>query len=249
MVEVTIIDVNKKNMKNYPPRCFINVRDQGHKQKVSWIENQFKNGLKIKLLYTKETKKLIGFIEYIPGKYAWRAVDATDQMVIHCIWISPKKYREQGLGSTLIKECCKDAEKEGLSGVAVVTSSDSFMADKQVFLKNGFTFVDEKDSYSLLFKDLNEATKPSFFNCKEQLAKYKGLHIVYSNQCPWVARFMYEMKDRLDELDITVTELKTAEEAQHAPSIYATFNFISDGELIADHYISERHFENIIKKL
>lgn len=247
MVEVNIIDVNDKNILKYPPRCFINVNNEGHKQKESWVRDQFKQGMKIKILTTKDTKKMIGYIEYIPGEFAWRAIDAKNQMVIHCIWISPKKHREQGLGSLLINECVKDAEKQGLSGVAVIASADSFMAGKEVFLKNNFSIVDQDEPFSLLLKEFNKAKKPSFCHWKEELAKYQGLHIVYSHQCSWVARFMYEMKNRLDELNIRKTELKTAKQAQQAPSIYSTFNFISDGKLLADHYISERRFENIIK--
>lgn len=33
-----------------------------------------------------------------------------------------------------------------------------------------------------------------------------------------------------------------------APSIYATFNLINNGKLLADHYISLTRFNNIIKK-
>jgi hypothetical protein len=71
---------------------------------------------------------------------------------------------------------------------------------------------------------------------------------VYSLQCPWVARFIDEMKKRFTELDIKITELKTADEAQNAPSVYASFNLIYNGKLLSDHYISKRRFENIINK-
>jgi hypothetical protein len=45
-----------------------------------------------------------------------------------------------------------------------------------------------------------------------------------------------------------VTELKNAEQAQNAPSIYATFNLIYNGKLLIDHYISNTRFLNIINK-
>jgi hypothetical protein len=45
-----------------------------------------------------------------------------------------------------------------------------------------------------------------------------------------------------------VIELKSAKEAQNAPSIYATFNVIYNGTLLVDHYISDRRFQNIINK-
>lgn len=169
-------------------------------------------------------------------------------MLIHCIWISPKKHREQGLGSLLINESINDAKKAELSGVAVVTSSDAFMADKQIFLKNDFTIVEKSPPYSLLVKQFEKKENPTFTAWKTELKKYQGIHIVYSRQCPWVARFIDEMKKRFSELDITITELKTPDEAQHAPSIYTSFNLIYNGKLLVDRYISKRRFENIIKK-
>lgn len=191
---------------------------------------------------------MIGYIEYTPGKFAWRAVNAREYMLIHCIWISPKRYREQGLGSLLINESINDTKKAGLSGVAVVTSSDAFMVDKQIFLKNDFTVVEKSPPYSLLVKQFEKKENPSFTDWKTELIKYQGLHIVYSRQCPWVAQFIDEMKKRFSELDIIITELKTPDEAQHAPSIDTSFNLIYNGKLLVDHYISKRRFENIIKK-
>jgi hypothetical protein len=92
-------------------------------------------------------------------------------------------------------------------------------------------------------------TLPKFKDYKKQLEKYKGWHIVYSNQCPWVARFINELDKKIaDELKLKITELKTAKQAQDAPSIYSVFNFIHDGKLSADHYISNTRFNNIIKK-
>lgn len=248
MIDVNIVDINEENILNYSPRCFLNSKDTGQMKKTEWVKNQMKNGLKIKLAYTKNNKKLIGYIEYIPGKHAWRAVDAKDYLFIHCLWVSPKKFRQQNLGSHLINTCIKDAKSNGFAGVAVITSSDSFMADKDVFMKNEFSIVEKSDPYSLLVKKCDNAKNPHFYDWKKQLDQLQGLHIIYSNQCPWVARFISEMKDNLLKQDITITELKTAKEAQHAPSIYSTFTFIYNGKILASHYISKRRFENIMKK-
>lgn len=248
MAEVEVIEVNKDNIDKYPPRCFLKKDNQGQIKKNEWVLDRVEDGMKVKLLLTKTDQKLIGYIEYTPGEFAWRAVNAKEYIFIHCIWISPKKHREVGLGSLLINESINDAKKAGLSGVAVVTSSDAFMADKQIFLKNDFKIVEESSPYSLLVKQFGKKQNPSFTDWKSQLEKYQGLHIVYTRQCPWVNRFMDEMEKRFSELEVTITELKTADEAQHAPSIYTSFNLIYNGRLLSDHYISERRFENIIKK-
>jgi hypothetical protein len=50
------------------------------------------------------------------------------------------------------------------------------------------------------------------------------------------------------DLEIDIVELKTAEQAQQAPSLYAVFNLVNDGKLLADHYISNTRFLNIVNK-
>jgi len=246
-----IVNVNSENILEYPPVCFLNPKNEGYLKKQDWLKKRFSEGLKIKMLFLEDEKKPVGFIEYVPGEYAWRAVDAKGYMFIHCIWISPNKNKEKGNGSLLVKECIKDAKKEGMYGVAVVTSEGSFMASKDLFLKNGFKSVAEAEpSMQLLVKTLKKGTIPKFKDTEKQLGKYKGLNIIYSIQCPWVARSIKELSETAKKkgLKLKVTELKTAKQAQNAPSIYATFNLVSDGRLLADRYISNRRFLNIIEK-
>jgi len=85
---------------------------------------------------------------------------------------------------------------------------------------------------------------------EETLEKHRDLIIIYSKQCPWVARFLEEVKPFLDEekLKPKFIEIKTPAEAQKAPSLYSVFNLISDGKLLADRYISTTRFMNIVKK-
>jgi YoaP-like/Acetyltransferase (GNAT) family len=249
MPDVVIIDVDENNISQYPPKCFLNPKNEGYQIKLEWLKKRFSEGLKIKLLYLET--KCIGFIEYVPGEYAWRAVDAKGYMFIHCIWISPNKHKEKGYGSLLVKECMKDAEKEGKYGIAVVTSEGPFMAGKDLFLKNEFkSIASAKPSFELMVKILKEGPLPKFNDWEKQLSKYEGLNIIYSNQCPWVTRSIKELSEitKKKGLKLKVTELKNAEQAQNAPSIYAVFNLIYNGKLLIDHYISNTRFLNIINK-
>jgi N-acetylglutamate synthase-like GNAT family acetyltransferase len=245
-----IIDVNEENISQYPPTCFLNPENIGYQIKAKWLKERFPEGLKIKLLYLENGKKCHGFIEYVPGEYAWRAVEAKDYLFIHCIWVSPNKFKNKGYGSLLVDECVKDAEKQGKAGVAVIASEGPFMANKDLFLKNGFREVQASGVFTLLAKQLRKAADPKFKNCEKQLSSYEGLKIVYSNQCPWVVRFISELGETINGkgLKIDVVELKTAEQAQEAPSIYAVFNLVNDGKLLADHYISNTRFLNILNK-
>ena len=242
-----IIDLNLENLKEHPPTCFLNPNNEGYKIKLEWIKKRLSEGLKIKLLYEEKDKKTHGFIEYTAGEQAWRPVEAKGYLFIHCLWTYPNNYKNKGYGSDLIKEVQKDAK--GKFGVAVVTGDGPFMASKDVFLKNGFKVVAEEGASQLLVKQDKKGPLPKFKNYKQQLKKYQGWHIVYSKQCPWVARFVNELdKKIIKKLKLKITELRTAKQAQSAPSIYGVFNLIRDGELLANHYISQTRFNNIVKK-
>lgn len=246
-----IVRINSDNITEYPCTCFLNPKNEGYLIKSDWLKQRFSEGMTIIQLYLEENKKANGFIEYLPGEYAWRAVDAAGYMFIHCLWITPNKYKNQDYGSMLVRECIKDAEKLGKNGVAVVTSKGPFMAGKSLFVKNGFkSAAKARPSFELMVKTLKDGTLPKFRDCEAQLAKYQGLNFIYSNQCPWVARSINELSEVTKEynLDVNIIELKTAEEAQNAPSVYAIFNLVYNGKLLADHYISKKRFENIIKK-
>ena len=250
MSDLKIISINKDNLDQYQPRCFLNPKHEGNLKKYEWLKERFNEGLRVKQIYT-EDDKCIGFIEYLPGEFAWRPVNAKNYIFIHCLWISPNKFKGKGYASKLIKECIQEAEKENKNGVAVVTSEGSFMAGKSIFQKNGFEEIDQsKPSFTLLVKKLKEGNLPKFHNTEEKLKDYQGLNIVYSRQCPWVIRSIPEILQIAKEkgLDSKITELKTPQEAQQAPSTYGTFSLIYNGKLLADHYISTTRFKNILKK-
>lgn len=250
-MDYTIINLTPDNINTYPAVCFISPQHQAYLSKKEWLIQRFSEGMKIKLLYEDNANKANAFIEYIPGNYAWRAVNAENYMFIHCIWVSPNKTKNKGYGSALIECCEKDATEAGLKGVAVICSSGSFMADKHLFIKKGYKEVQNYGKHSLMVKQFNESKLPELNNTETALTQYQGLHIIYSCQCPWVVRFIDEVKPFLKKMGIepVVTQLMTAKQAQQAPSVYAVFNLVYNGQLLADHYISTTRFENIMRKL
>jgi N-acetylglutamate synthase-like GNAT family acetyltransferase len=247
-----IIDVNPSNLDLYPQIiCFINQKNEHHKIKLNWLTQRFKEGLKIKIAQDSISKKIIGFIEYIPGENAWRAVKANGYLFIHCIWVYPNNNKNKGIGSTLISEVLKDAKENNFSGVAVLTSDGAFMAKKELFIKNGFNKINEKEGFQILTKQFNEKTQsPDFSNSSTNPTVFKGWHILYSKQCPWVARFVEEIKPIIisEKLHINIKEITNSAEAQKSPSIYSVFNLIKDGKILADRYISTTRFKNILKR-
>ncbi len=247
-----IVAVTEENLTYHPQViCFINPKHPTYNHKIRWLHERFKEGLTIKLLYPPDGKKAIGFIEYVPGEYAWRAVSVKDYMFIHCIWVYSNAYKNQGIGSRLLDDCFLDAKTLGKKGVAVLSGSVPFLAQPPVFLKNGFEVVETaKPAYQLLVRQINPAPPPHFNDWQKALKSYQGLNIVYSRKCPWVARFVAELDEFLKKsgLQINIHELKTPTEAQIAPSPYASFNLIYNGKLLADRYISMTRFRNILRK-
>jgi len=247
--KTTIIDVTTENIAEYPQViCFINPKHEYYHFKIDWLKEQFRNGLKIKLLYLEGEKRPVGFIEYIPGEFCWRAVTAKGYMFIHCLWTNGKKYQHRGLGGLLLGEAEKEAKDK--LGVAVVASDKAFMANREIFKKNGYIIVEESGKEQLLVKQFKDGPPPSINGWEAELKKYSGLTMIYSKQCPWVVRFIEESKPILAQegLKCDVIELKSASQAQKAPSLYSSFNLIHNGRLLADRYISTTRFMNILKK-
>jgi hypothetical protein len=247
---VSIIDLTRENLSEHlaGPACFLNPAHPAAKTKADWLTERFKEGMKVKVLRIEGEKKPVSLIEYTKGENAWRAVDAHNYLFIHCVWTYPNKYKGKDYSSNLIQACIKEAKEEKLNGVAAITSEGSFMASREVFEKNDFKSVEYRKPHDLMVLELKKGDLPKFKDTESALKKYDGLHIVYSKQCPWVIRFMEEAKELIEKSGAKVTELKTAKEAQESPSIYATFNTIYNGKLLADHYISTTRFKNIIAK-
>jgi hypothetical protein len=54
-------------------------------------------------------------LEYIPGKYAHRPVDAEGYIFIHCVFVGfNNEFKGKGYALLLIDECIKDARNSNL---------------------------------------------------------------------------------------------------------------------------------------
>ncbi len=245
-----LVEVTPENAIKETFFCIKDTKRQGFKDKVNWFEKRHKEGVRIKILKDDEDK-MIGFIEYVPAKNAWRPIDADNHMFIHCTYIYSKKERSKGYGSMLIEEAEKEARAKGMDGVCVITSKDGWLANKSLFEKNGFEQIETKDRFELLSKTWNSnAEKPKFHNWTNQQEKYKGWHLLYADQCPWseksVAAILNVAMDH--DVDLKISKINSVKEAKMAPSGFGVFNLLYDGKLLDDHYLSATRFRNILKK-
>lgn len=245
-----LVDVTAANVAQRGFFCFMSKKkSEGYQRKLRWLEARFSEGLRLKLLPAPER----GFIEYLPGEYAWRAVNADGYLFIHCLWVVGKS-KGHGHSATLLEACLADARQQKLKGVAMVTSERVWLAGRRVLERHGFERVDTApelpgpgrpglaDCFSLMVKKLGKHASPTFTGDWEKKARAfgKGLTVLRSDQCPYV-------------VDATTAALAAAEEAgcpsrvvewgnrgelaERSPSPYGVFGLVLDGRLESYHYL------------
>ncbi|MEA1871913.1 MAG: YoaP domain-containing protein [Chloroflexota bacterium] len=256
MGKIEIIDTNADNILEYGVCGYKNIKREGFPEKIEWLKDRFPEGMKIKTLYSDEDGNQ-GMIEYIPGEYCWRPVEASGYMFIHCLFVGFKRtYKGKGYGSLLVDESLRDAEKGNMHGVAVVTRKGSFMAGKEIFVKNDFEVVDKAfPDFELLVKKFNKkAPSPKFKgDWGKRLSQYsKGLTIIRADQCPYTVKNVREISETAEKaynIKPNIIELKNWQEAQNSPCPFGTFCIVYKGKVVAETPISNTRFTNIMNKI
>ena len=191
-----ILNVDAGNVDRLGFFCYMSKpKAPGYRQKRDWLAARFAEGLRMEMLH--ETRgRTVGFIEAIPGEYAWRVVNAPGYLVIHCLWVVGQG-KGKGHGTRLMQACLEQARMEGKYGVVMVASDGVWLAGKQFFLKNGFEQVDQAPpSFRLLVhsfgsaqdRRLVDAPVPVFpTDWEARQARFgDGLPIVRTPQCPYI---------------------------------------------------------------
>lgn len=246
-----LITLTPENILDYG---FCGYKNAGkHKEilrKADWYKEYYPKGLRIKILMSEDDGSQ-GMIEYIPGEFAHRPVDAGNNMFIHCLFVGyRKRYKGHGYGSLLLESCIQEARELGKDGVAAVTRKGSFMAKKDIFLKNGFTVVGkQKPDFELLGLQFREdSVIPRFLEVSVDDYN-KGLYILRSPQCPYTEKNVNAMIEtaRVMGLNPEVVELSGHESARRNPSPFGSFALIHNGEILSHHPISNTRFQNIMR--
>ena len=246
-----LIDVTADNVAETGFFCYMSKpKSEGYQRKLNWLRARFAEGMRIKMLELP----LRGFIEYIPGKYAWRAVDAKGYMFIHCLWVVGKS-KGQGLGARLLKECIKDAREAGLHGVAMLTSAGNWLAGKELLLHHGFSSIAQAPpSFNLLVKNFDDAPPPTMIDNGEQNAKRfaQGITVFRSDQCPYIDDAVHTVIETARQLGIKsrVVEMKSCEDIRSlSPSPYGVFSIVYKGKLLSYHYLLPKELLQRLEKL
>lgn len=255
METIKIIDTNANDIQQYGMCGYKNIKNEGYRRKVEWLKQRFAEGMKHKILYA-EKDGAVGGIEYIPGEYAWRPVDAAGYLFIHCIYIMSRKYKDKGWGVRLLETCLEDAANENKHGAAVVTRKGTFMAGGDLFQKSGFEVSDTAPpDFELLVKKLDpQAPSPVFkdHGTLKPAGDDEGLVIYTSDQCPYAEKSVREISEVAGTtygIKPKIVLLNTFEDAQNSPCAFGTFCIVYRGAVVADHPISSRRFTNIMNKI
>jgi len=250
-----LVDVTAANFDALPCCGIKDPAHPGRQQKQCWLQTNAACGLRAKTLLAPDGQPC-GYIEYLPGEFAWRGVDARGYMFIHCVWIYHRQHQRKGWAGIMVDACLEDARKSGMAGVAVMVREGPWLADRRLFLANGFETVDTAPpDYQLLVRKFNpRAANPLFKkDWDKKLARYnRGLTIIRSSQCPHIAKFAADIAATAEteyHIQPTLVDLESCRDAQNAPTPYAVFAVIHNGRLLADHQISRTRFRNIMNSL
>ena len=209
----------------------------GHERKRDWIRRCLPYGLRYRTLREPSSGTRVGMIEYMPGEFAWRAVDAKDYMVIHCLQV-PRRYAGQGYGSLLVQACVDDARRHGMAGVPALATRAGWCADDGAYLRNSLEAVDRADpSLELVAKVLRQARPPSLGDWRRRLeALGAGIYMYVSRQCPFMRgererRRQAVLRSRYG-LEAHIVEVQDHTAAQANPCVWGTAGTVCNGVIV-----------------
>lgn len=252
MTQFEIIPVTAENVAEKGFFCKMSARGKpGYEQKLAWLKQRFAEGLQLRLLDGGER----GFVEFIPGAHAWRAIEnAEDYLVIHCLWVVGRS-KGKGYSTLLLDEVHNHARKHGFKGVAAVTSSGNWLIDAKILEHHGYEKIaSAPPSFDLMVQKFDgTAGDPCFCGDWEEKtrARSNGLVIYRSGQCPYLDDSVNAARDCAAAAGIAFDEIvlnSAAEVRRLSPTPYGVFAMILNGKLLSYHYLGARQLAAAIEK-
>lgn len=247
---MNLIDVRADNVDQTSFFCMMSKKKSpGYQTKLTWLRARFAEGLRIKLLDLAEGGR--GFIEYIPGEYAWRPVYAAGYLFIHCLWVVGQS-RGKGYGQLLLDECERDARASGARGVTMLTSEGVWLLKPGYLLEHGFQDVARAPhGFHLMVKQFAPGPLPSLpTDWDQRAARYgDGLTVVRADQCPYIADATASVLQvaQAKGIPARVVELTSSQQVRdEAPTPYGVFQILLDGRVLSYHYLLPKELEKAL---
>ena len=233
--------------------CKMSARGKpGYEQKLAWLRDRFAEGLEMRLLGGGER----GFVEFIPGTHAWRAIDdAADYMAIHCLWVVGRS-KGHGFSTVLLDEVEACARAQGFKGVAAVTSSQHWLIDARPLKRRGYEAVDRVEPcFDLLVRRFDDsAPLPRFCDgwADKLAARPDGLVVYRTAQCPYLDDAAGHARAYADDAGLAFDEVvldSPAAVRARSPSPYGVFALVLNGTLLSYHYLLKKQIAERAAKL
>ena len=245
-----LIDVRADNVDQTGFFCqMTKKRSPGYQAKLAWLRGRFAEGLRIKMLDLAAGGR--GFIEYIPGEYAWRPVYAAGYLFIHCLWVVGQS-RGHGYASQLLEECECDARASGARGVAMLTSERIWLLKQRFLLNHGYRSVAQAPpSFNLMVKQFAPGPEPALpTDWEARAARYgNGVTVVYADQCPYIADATRDVLQFAQSRGIparTVELTSSQQIREEAPSAYGVFQILWNGRLLSYYYLLPKDLDRLL---
>ena len=244
MTQPALIPVTPETVGKTGFFCKMSARGKpGYEQKLAWLRDRFAEGLQMRLLGDGER----GFVEFIPGAYAWRAIDDADAyMVIHCLWVVGRS-KGKGFSNLLLDAVEAHAIQNGFKGVAAVTSSGHWLIDAGILERRGYSAVDTAPpGFSLLVRRFSDdVPAPRFCGDWERKlsARASGLVVYRSGQCPYLDDAAQHARSYAQEAGIPFDDivLNSAEAVRSlSPTPYGVYAMVLNGRLLSYHYLLKK---------
>jgi GNAT superfamily N-acetyltransferase len=237
---VTVTDVSVETIGFF---CKMSARkSEAWRAKRAWLRARFAEGLQMRLLGDGER----GFVEFIPGRYAWRAITGADDfVVIHCLWVVGKS-KGKGFSRLLLDEVEDWATQNGFGGVAALTSTGNWLISPGILETRGYTAVDRAaPGFSLMLRAFRPGPEPRLCNGWKDKARAlgPGLVVLRSAQCPYLEDAADNARTAATKLGLPFTDrmIETAEDLRKlSPTPYGVFALGHDGALISSTYLLEK---------
>ncbi len=250
MPALELLDVTESNVDEAGFFCAMSKPDlPGYQEKLAWLKARFREGLKLKII----TRGGRGFIEYIPGEYAWRAIQAPRFMVVHCLWVVGKA-KKRGLGAALIDACVQDARAAGMRGVAALAARGRLgLVDTDFFLRLGFQVVDTAPpGLDLVALKFGSGPEPRFLASRPPVSS--GLTIFSSPQCPYTHQAAEQVLAVARQIKVPAraVRLENLDRLRNfAPSAYCSFDIVHGGQVVANlfHHMTPARLRRLIDQV
>lgn len=240
-----LIEVTADNVVKTRFFCKMSAKGKpGYERKMAWLKKRFNEGLQMRLLGDGER----GFIEFIPGDFAWRGVEeAPRYLVIHCLWVVGKS-KGKGFGKYLAQHVIDYAKENGYAGVAALTSSGNWLINNKILKASGFESVEQVEPFDLMVLRFDDtAPLPKIVGDFEKKARRvpKGMAVYRTDQCPYTDDAVINCKSFAQKRGWDFTEIEMDSAAslrQMGPSPYGTFAVTLDGNFLSYTYMLEKDF-------